>query len=233
MAVSIYYKYVGYFPTVNLLKILKLFDGNENATVYGLKAFRTWTERKRVKKPLPYLTVIDLLDKDIEIDYSHLRHGKLNAKKLTDNASRAGANLVVLWDLSVMLPSEVIFEEETTQKGWRKRPLVATFIAHYAKAPDSDYRRVLEEHMNTNELKSKLKHSSLDLVSLQDARFWIRGSRRGYYKDYKGGIMEEIRPIRRIIRAIDPHEALGRWRQYHKGKKDAWVLVKDKSVSEA
>lgn len=227
------YKFVGYFPTVNLLKILKLFDGNKNATVYRLRAFRTWMERKRVKKPLPYLTVIDLSDKDIEIDYSHLRHGKLNAKKLMDKISRAGANLVVLWDLSVMLPSEVIFEEETKQKGWQKRPLVATFIAHYAKAPDSDYRKVLEEHMNTDELKSKLKHSSLDLTSLQDARFWVRGGRKGYFKGYKEGIMEEIRPIRQIIKAIDPHAALGRWRQYHRGKADTWVLVKDKSVSEA
>jgi hypothetical protein len=86
--------------------------------------------------------------------------------------------------------------------------------------------------MNGDELAAHVKHSSLDLSSLQDTRHWVRGSRGGYFKEYKEGIMEDIVPIRRIIRAIDPDGMLGRLRQYHRGKADTWLLVADKSIME-
>jgi len=231
--VEVDYRYVGYFPTVNLLKILQLFGGGEKAQICKIKAFRNWRVRKSITKPIPYVKITNSVDKNIEIDYSHLRHGNLNLKTLTSIITRAGADLVVAEELCMMLPIKAVFDEgEIKGKGWTKRSLVATFIGHYAKAPNSGYRKILEEHMSKGELIARIKHSSLDLVSLQDAHFWVRSSRKGYYKEYKKGIMEDLRPIRRIVGAIDPDGALGRWRHYQKGKADAWVLVADKSILE-
>jgi len=230
--VVIDYKYLGYFPTINLLKILPLFDGNEKARICKLSAFRSWLTSKTTGTPFSYLKLTDFTNRDIKIDYNYLRHGDLDPKTLIDAIAGAGASLVVTEELGVMLPSKVVFEEEAEKKGWEKRNLVATFVEHFAKAPDKEYRKTLERHMNREELVARIKHSSLDLMSLQEARFWARGSRRGYYKEYKEGIMEDLHPIRCIMRAIDPDGALGRWRQYKRGKADAWILSADRSILE-
>ena len=226
-AYSMNYRYIGYFPTVNLMKILPLFENNDAANMCRICSFRSGLMRKRKRRPLPYVEVTDLADTRIDIDYNSIRHGSLDVKALENVIVGAGANNAVLRELCIMLPRATIYEEKEKKKG---RPIVAIFESHHARAPNGDYKRALDRHIDRNELRGGFKRSSTDLGALQDSTFWVRGSRKGYYKGYREGVMEDAQVIRRILNAIDPDRALRRLREYRRGKIGGWVLVKDRAI---
>lgn len=225
-------RYVGYFPTPQFWTIIGLWNENlvkKQITILKLKCRRARMRAKNVLTPLPYLEVVDLEEKAVEVDYNYIKHGKLNIDQLQKGVSKQGVKDLVVETLAVHIPKDLLdseLEEEAKIDRWKTGKNVAATFHRTKVTLDGKFRKEIRKH--TKEwLEIGGKISSLDLVGLREAKYWHR---KGIYGTYD--VHYNIRTIRLVMKALDPFGTLGRWREYKKKKGTVWSLVRDKSIRE-
>lgn len=217
------YRFVGYFPTVVLSKVLNLWDQDivkKQIPIWKLIAERDKGRHWSARNPLPYVEVRDEVGKSIRVDYHHSRHLALDNKTLINTISQEAIGDLVVKELAVGIPKDLIIigkkKPESILSG--ESILAATFIHHFVE--NGDKRREEISKVSKDEVKDmRFKHSCLDLYGMTDVRLWRKGHKRKY------DVTTDIRIIRLIMRAVDPKGDLGQWAQYRREKQDTWVYV--------
>lgn len=227
-------RYVGYFPTPQFWTIITLWNEElvkKQVTVLKLKCRRARMRAKNVLTPLPYLEVIELEEKNIEVDYDFRRHGPLNIDRLKDGVAKQDVKELVVETLVVHIPKDLLKEathseldEEAEINGWKTGENIAATFRRTKAILDGKFRKEIRKH--TKEwLEIGGKISSLDLVGLREAKYWHR---KGIYGTYD--VHYNPRTVRLVMRALDPFGTLGRWREYKKKKGTVWSLTRDESI---
>lgn len=229
------HRYYGFFPTTNLLKILPIFDDNDSVDIIKVQGRRTVYREKKGRRVLPYVTVNDLVERSVILQFDSTRHGKLPVKKIIKILGKLGIDTMAIDGLDIMLPGDKIYPEGETK---RRAPVVAMLRSHFEHGLDAEYKAELDEHITPEELGKGLVRSSFDLMYLQDFAYWARGSKAGYFapngrakaeytlhEDYMMGITEDVETVERVMITIDPQRFLRRIRGYERGKGDVWKLT--------
>lgn len=247
------HRYYGFFPTTNILKVLPLLDGNDSVDILKVRGKRAVYRKTKEKRVLPYLTVIDLDEQSVDLQFDSIKHGKLPAGKVMRTMGDIKTDLMAVDELDVMLPGDRIPIHSLSPRGIykskRKAPVVAMLRSHCLHEQfekDSEYKKVLEPksrdgpgYITDEELAKGLVRASLDLMYLQDYGCWSEGSRVGYYtprgmlkgeyaqpEDYKMGVTEDVEVVERVMGTIDPQRFLRHIRAYERGSGNVWKLTK-------
>lgn len=121
--------------------------------------------------------------------------------------------------------SKEIDEEAEIDKWQTGKYLVATFNRRKALL-NGKFREEIMKHMK-DWLELGGKVSSLDLVELQEAKYWRR---KGNYGTYDVNYNPRI--VVCTMKALDPFGSLGKWREYKKQKGEIWSLAGIHSIRE-
>lgn len=223
------YRFVGYFPTVVLSKILNLWEQamvRKQIPIWKLIAERDKGRHWSARNPLPYVEVRDEVGKFIRVDYHHSRHLGLDIGALTNAISQEAIGDLGVKELAVGIPKDLLrTRKEKLDILGGESVLAATFVHHFVA--EGDKRRDEISKVSKDEVKDmRFKHSCLDLHGATDVRLWRKGHKRKY------DVTTDVRTIRLMMRAVDPKGDLGRWAQYKRTKQDAWVYVSGGSITE-
>jgi hypothetical protein len=225
---EIVYRYVGYFPTVVLSKVLNLWENDlvrKQIPIWKLIAERDKGRHWSTRNPLPYIEVRDEVGKVIRIEYHNSRHGTLDLTALKEAVSQEAIGELVIKELTVGIPKDLMVtgkrKQESILSG--ESVLAATFVHNFVA--DGDKRREEIRKVSRDEIKdARFKHSCLDLYGLADTRRWRKGRKKQY------DVTTDIRIIRLIMRGVDPDGDLGMWAQYRREKQDTWIYVTGGSI---
>jgi hypothetical protein len=236
----------GYFPSVQLKKILEVLEELEELSGKGIPhVLRLFARRERRtqhtrENPMPYITILKKIKTEGIVDYNYTKHEKLDIKllkkKLFEESSfddMVVEELVVSLDKKVCLGKEVCEKEKKLYgsgvlDGWSPT-LVAIFRRNFIGREEEQLVGVIRQWTDEEWMKVGGKLSTLDLVALQDPRAWAKGDMR------PETMYTEVTTSPRVIKSVLWEIAQGDFphiRQYVLGKTDRWVLTKNRPVSD-
>lgn len=226
---SVEHRHVGFFPTVQLSRILSMpyIEKNEKY-LWRLRCWRERLRHKEVKNPLPYLRVADIVERNAVIDYSWMRHNYIKLNDLRNALTDNDIDEMVVEEITIVIPKEDVWPKheipmKSTTSIWEKDVLVAaTFKRRATKGvKDEKYLEAIRE-ASEEFLKIGGKLSSLDLVSLQDSKVWAKGGDQRY----------DLEPplLWWVLYEIDPD--LAKVRAYRRVRGEVWELAEVKGVRE-
>jgi hypothetical protein len=232
-------RWVGYFATPVLSKILQLFEHKvikkHDVEIIELSCTRTSREDKhKPTRPLPYFKIENLELKNALINYNYTRFGKLNIGKLRQALISEQIQEMVIDSFAVKIKREWILGTEATNEemakyrsSWERNPYLAAVFQHVYLAQNGERREKVAEHLSDEEKKLRFKRTSLDLVALQDTQVYLSGG-----KDTVADVNSDEALIANVMTSIDYEIALANFAEFRRGAEDRWVLVRTGSIKE-
>lgn len=236
---SVKTRWVGYFATPVLSKILQLFEHpvikKHDVEIIELSCSRTSREDKsKPTRPLPYFKIENMEIKNAVISYNYTRYGKLNIGKLKQTLVSQQIQEMVIDSFAVKIKKEWILGEEATNEemaryrsSWERNPYLAAVFKHVHLGENGERREKVEEHLTDEERSLRFKRTSLDLVALQDTHVYLSGG-----KDTVADVNSAEALIANVMTSIDYEIALANFAEFRMGAEDKWVLVRTGSIKE-
>jgi hypothetical protein len=219
------YRYVGYFQTVSLTKILHLWEEPSVAQECPIWALKSYVDRGRhtnKRRLAEYLDVEDLQGKALRLEFDARVMKPLRIDELLSAIGSEGLRTMPIGQLVAGIPTDKIFP---TKKATVPREYFCAVFENSGPLPEDDGRRKeVMEHSEEEAEEMGFKYSCLELHRLQEAHVWKKGGRQYY------DTSNDIAPIRKLMKAIDVRTTLGRWAEYKRTKRDTWVYVKGGAI---
>lgn len=244
MATSSHLRFRGYFPTIQLKKILPYLEELEASDktaprVLELFAYRARKTQYEKRRPLPYVGVEVRTEKEGVIDYDWVKHGRINFQELKREVFEVeGFDEVAVTKLVVALEKSECFDKEVVEREkkehevkfgrWSPR-LAVIFERHFIGKGEEKLAEVIRRWTDEDWLRVGGKLSCLELVALQDLLAWARGDVRPESK------YEQVFTNPKILRLVLWTIASGDFPhmgQYVLGKEDKWILKDIRPVKE-
>jgi len=239
LSVSTQYRWVGYFATPVLSKILQLFEHpvikKHDVEIIALSCTRTSREQRgKPIRPLPYLKLENAEIKNALINYNYTRYGKLNITELKKALAKHDVQEMVIDSFAVKIKKEWLVGKEAVNEemaryrsSWERNPYLAAVFRHVHLSQNGERREAVEQHLTDEERSLGFKRTSLDLVGLQDARVFLSGG-----EDIVADVNSDEALIYGIMTNIDYDVSLANFAQFKMGAENRWVLVRTGSIRE-
>jgi len=220
-------RFVGYFPTVELSKVLAMPYLSDPRHLWRLRAMRHKDLEKKCNQPETYFSVTEFSQKEALLNYNWLRNGNLRLDQIRGLLDLYNVDEMNVEELTVGLPSEIVPDAELLPilpEGVVKAAPPDTMLActfKRTKVKGDKDKESVKLTVATDFTQLGGKFSSLDLAKVEDMRLWAKGYGNSYeLNDWL---------VATIVYTIAPD--LATERIYKRKTGDIWEMVEDKRVS--
>jgi hypothetical protein len=241
LSASVQHRWVGYFATPVLSKILQLFEHptirKHGVEIISLNSTRTARGNggKPTRHPLPFLKIEDLEIRNVFLNYDYTRYGKLKIAELREALRNNRIQEMAIGSFAVKIQKEWILgkeavdeEMEKYRSSWERNPYIAAVFKHVYLGENGERRQAVEEHLTEEERgQLRFKRTALDLVALQDARVFLSGGR-----DTIADVNSNVTLISNVMYNIDYAMSLAHFAEFRMGAENRWILVRTGSIRE-